>query len=162
MVNRWARTASARDAAFHALKFLVQVLVAPSEAAGGVTILPHAFDEQNRYLARDDFLLNRPWVLYFGALVVWCYGFALEGPLSPTPSETAFLTPEERERDMKTFLERVGAVSRPEDLEFIQGRNRCLGLLMVLKESLRATRWELTHEAAYLLGNCIDKLLGKT
>lgn len=161
MVNNWARTAGARDAAFHALKFLVQVLVSPPEAAGGVTILPHAFDEQHRYLARDDFLLNRPWVLYFSALVVWCYGFALEGPLISPPPEAALITPEESESDMKSFLERVGGVGKPDDLEFMQGRNRCLGLLMVLKESLRATRWELTHEAAYLLGNCINKLMGK-
>lgn len=161
MVNRWAKTASARGAAFYALKFLVQVLVLPSEAAGGVTILPHAFDEQNRYLARDDFLLNRPWVLYFSALVVWCYGFALDGPLTPPPPESAFATRDAREDDMKSFLERVGSVNRPEQLEFIHGRNRCLGLLMVLKESFKATRWELTHEAAFLLGNCIDKLLGK-
>jgi hypothetical protein len=163
MVSRWAKTPSARDAAFHALRFLVQVLVAPAGAggAGGVTILPYAFDEQNRYLARDDFLCNRPWVLYFAALVVWCYGFALDGELNPAPSEADFETPEQRESDMKAFLERVGGVSRAEELEFIKGRNRCLGLLMMLRESLRATRWELTHEAAVLLGNCIAMLWGK-
>lgn len=160
MVNRWAKGAGARDAAFHALKFLIQVLALPNEAVGRVNILRHAFDEQNRYLARDDFLLNRPWVLYFSALVVWCYGFALEGPLTPPPAEGVFSTPEESERDMKDFLERVGGVARPDDLEFMQGRNRCLGLLIVLKESFAATRWELTHEAAYLLGSCINKLLG--
>jgi Fungal specific transcription factor domain len=162
MVNRWARTASARDAAYHALKFLIQVLVPPREPAGGVNILPHALDEQNHYQARDDFLLNRPWVLYFSALVVWCYGFALEGPLAPPPPESAFATIEQRDNDMNAFLDRVGGVTRPEDLEPMQGRNRCLGLLMVLRESLRVTRWELTHEAAFLLQNCIDKLMGKT
>ncbi|KAF7504039.1 hypothetical protein GJ744_002868 [Endocarpon pusillum] len=161
MINRWARTASAREAAFHALKFLIQVLVPPNEEAGGVTILPHALDEHNHYQARDDFLVNRPWVLYFSALVVWCYGFALDGPLSPQPSEAAFMTTEQKERDMKAFLDRVGQVREPEELEFVQGRNQCLGLLMVLSDSLKATRWELTHEAAIRLGNCIGKLLGR-
>jgi Fungal specific transcription factor domain len=161
MVNRWAKTAGARDAAYYALKFLIQVLVPPNDAAGGVTILPKAFDEQNRYLARDDFLLNRPWVVYFSALVVWCYGYALEGPITPSPSNELFAMPDEVERDMKAFLERVGGVRSPAELEFTKGRNRCLGLLMVLKESFTATRWELMHEAADRLGNCVSKLLGK-
>ena len=35
------------------------------------------------YSARDDYLLNRPWVLYFACLIVWSYGFALDGPIRP-------------------------------------------------------------------------------
>jgi hypothetical protein len=162
MVNRWVKTAGARDAAFHALKFLIQVLVPASEAVGGVTILPHALDDQKHYHARDDFLCNRPWVLYFSVLVLWCYGYALEGAISPPPPEASFATLEEKERDMKAFLDRVGTVQRPEELDRIRGKNRCLGLLMVMKDSLTATRWELTHEAAFLLGKCINKLLGKS
>lgn len=161
-MKRWAKSASARHAAFHALKFLIQVLVLPVQTVNGVTILPHAFDDQNRYLARDDFLLNRPWVLYFSALVVWSYGFALEGPLHPLPPEAAFATMEDSERDMRRFLDRVGSVATPDDLKSIQGCNQCLGLLKVLQESLKDTRWELTLEAAYLLGNCISQLSGKS
>ena len=40
-------------------------------------------DDDVPYSPRDDYLLNRPWVLYFSALVVWSYGFALEGPIDP-------------------------------------------------------------------------------
>jgi Fungal specific transcription factor domain len=161
MVNRWVRTPGARDATFHALKFLTQVLVPANQAAGGVTILLHAFDDQGRYLARDDFLCNRPWVLYFSAMVVWCYGFARDGPLDPRPPDDAFSTSEEGERDMNAFLERMEKVTSPAELECTHGMNGCVGLLMVLRESFSATRWELTHEAAHLLGNCINKLLGK-
>jgi Fungal specific transcription factor domain len=161
MVNRWVKTSSARDAAFHALKFLVQVLVPGIEAVGGVTILPQALDDNNHYHARDDFLCNRPWVLYFSVLVLWCYGYALEGAISPPPAESAFATVEQKQQDMKAFLDRVGTVQRPEELDLIRGKNECLGLLMVIKDSLTATRWELTHEAAFLLGKCINKLLGK-
>ena len=238
MVNRWCRTSNARSAAFHALQFLVQVLLQPSGAdtgsgsrssssnnnnnnnntyeksgpqhyrlarghshahnSHGVSILPHAFDERGRYVARDDFLLNRPWVLYFSALVVWCYGYALEGPLSPPPPDSTFATPEACERDMRRFLGRFssshdfhrprngdydhyyaghqncaagennnppyrydGPIESPAGLENVAGMNENVGLLMVLKDSFEATRWELTHEAALLLNNCINKSLGR-
>ena len=169
-IERWATKASARDAAFYALKFIAQVLVPPDEGIGvdGINshiyghaspILPQAF-EHNQYIARDDFLLNRPWVLYISALVVWCYGFALEGPIRPTPLDSDFETYYQKERDMRDYLERVAGVRAPDDLENVKGKNRCLGLLMILKESFESTRWELTHEAAGLLGNACLKLRG--
>jgi hypothetical protein len=162
ITERWATRASARDAAFYALKFLVQVLTPPYEGdrfGHASYILPLAF-EQNLYYARDDFLLNRPWVLYFSALVVWCYGYALEGPINPKPTEEQFATVEQRDKDMRDYLHRVGGIRAPDDLEGVKGKNRCLGLLLILKESFSLTRWELTHEAASLLGNCINKLKG--
>lgn len=167
-IERWATKASARDAAFYALKFIAQVLIPPDEPIDGINsrvyghaspILPQAF-EHNQYIARDDFLLNRPWVLYISALVVWCYGFALEGPIKPHPAEEDFITYRQKEHDMRQYLERVGGVRAPDDLENVEGKNRCLGLLMILKESFESTRWELTHEAAGLLGNACLKLRG--
>lgn len=162
ITERWATRASARDAAFYALKFLAQVLIPPYEGdrfGHASPILPLAF-EQNQYYARDDFLLNRPWVLYFSALVVWCYGYALEGPIIPTPTDEQFATAEQRDNDMREYLDRVGGIRAPDDLEAVKGKNRCLGLLLILRESFSLTRWELTHEAANLLGNCINKLKG--
>ena len=166
-IERWATKASARDAAFYALKFIAQVIVPPNEGEGvdgrhyghASPILPQAF-EQNQYIARDDFLLNRPWVLYVSALVVWCYGFALEGPITPTPVAGDFDSYAKKERDMMAYLDRVAGVRAPDDLEHVKGKNRCLGLLMILKDSFGSTRWELTHEAAGLLGNAALKLKG--
>ncbi|RMZ90690.1 hypothetical protein DV736_g2067, partial [Chaetothyriales sp. CBS 134916] len=166
-IRRWATKASARDAAFYALKFIAQVIVPPTDGNGVDTrhyghaspILPLAF-EQNQYIARDDFLLNRPWVLYISALVVWCYGYALEGPIDPRPTEEEFDTYGKRERDMMDFLQRVAGVRAPDDLENTKGKNRCLGLLTILKDSFESTRWELTHEAAGLLANACLKLKG--
>ena len=168
-IERWATKASARDAAFYALKFIIQVLIPPDgDGLDGISgrlyghaspILPQAF-EHNQYIARDDFLLNRPWVLYVSALVVWCYGFALDGPIKPAPTEAEFATWEQKERDMRSYLDRVAGVRAPDDLENVKGKNRCLGLLMILKESFESTRWELTHEAAGLLGNACSKLRG--
>ena len=162
ITERWATRASARDAAFYALKFLAQVLIYEGDRFGHASspILPRAF-ERDQYFARDDFLLNRPWVLYFSTLVVWCYGYALEGPIVPPPRDEDFATHEQRVRDMRDYLARVGGIKAPDDLENVQGRNRCLGLLLILRESFGLTRWELTREAASLLGNCIAKLRGQ-
>jgi len=162
MTQRWATKASARDAAFYALKFLSQVLI-PDDApvSSNATGRPSngIIDPSDpTYSARDDFLLNRPWVMYVAALVVWCYGFALEGAITaPLPDLS---TPAAQEKDMRAFLERVGGVIAPDDLDNVRGRNRCLGLLMVLRERFRGTRWELLHESSVLLGSCCEKLRG--
>lgn len=171
ITDRWAKRATARDAAFYALKFIKKVMIPPEEnntpdALADGAILGHAF-YQKTYYARDDFLLNRPWILYFSALVIWCYGFALEGPISnaisatdPEPQDLELPTPESRDADMRAYLDRVGGVVKPDDLENVKGKNRCMGLLMILKDSFEGTRWELTREAANLLGHCINKLKG--
>ncbi|KAG5298047.1 C2H2 finger domain-containing protein [Histoplasma ohiense] len=157
MTERWANKAAARDAAFFALKFLTQVLISED----GRTVIQHGsagYLDLNEYSARDDFLLNRPWVIYFASLVVWSYGYALDGPINAPVPELS--TPDERRRDMYEFLDRVGGVRTPEELLHIRGRNRCMGLLMTLQESFSYTRWELLHEAANLMGSCIEKLKG--
>ena len=169
-MEKWALRATARDSAFYALKFITTVLVPPGKSGNpdGIDsrlyghaspILPQAYDS-DRYIARDDFLLNRPWVLYVSALVVWCYGFALEGPIIPAPRDEDFATYEQKESDMRDFLDSVAGVRAPDDLEHVAGKNRCLGLLLLLKDSFHSTRWELTHEAAGLLGNAALKLKG--
>lgn len=147
MTERWATRPEARDAAFYGLRFLRHVLL-PATSEEPMTL----------YSARDDFLLNRAWVVYFAALVVWCYGFALEGPIASPPE---LPTVADKVQDMQNFLNTVGAVREPNDLEYITGRNRCMGLLMLLRESFSRTRWELLHEAANLLGNCVQKLKGE-
>ncbi|RAL07207.1 putative C2H2 finger domain protein [Aspergillus homomorphus CBS 101889] len=144
---RWATKATARDATFYALRFLSECLLDGERA----------LDDDDVYSGRDDYLLNRPWVLYVAALVVWCYGYALEGPLLH-PVKLA--TPAEQRHDMQQFLRRVGGVREPSDLEGMKGCNQCMGLLLVLRNGFTNTRWELLSEAAYLLSSCMDKLNG--
>lgn len=146
MTERWATKASARDATFYALKILADCLLTDDRRPGG-----------DGYSARDDSLLNRPWVLYVAALVVWCYGYALDGPIQPP---TELLTAEEQQADMEVFLRRIAGVREPNELETMKERNRCLGLLMILRDKFTHTRWELLDEAANLLGSCIEKLKG--
>ncbi|OGE49081.1 hypothetical protein PENARI_c023G06724 [Penicillium arizonense] len=140
--NRWATKASARDATFYALKFLSTCFLDPATQPG-------------EYAARDDYLLNRPWVMYFAALVVWTYGYALDGPLRPAP---VLATQADRQQDMQLFLHRMSQIREPNELEGLTGRNGCLGLLMILRDSFAKPRWELLGEAARLLDSCIAKL----
>ncbi|QSZ33518.1 hypothetical protein DSL72_005086 [Monilinia vaccinii-corymbosi] len=160
MRDTWAPTAKARDATFYAIKFLCTVLL-PKEPAS----VSHGYDHVQPdppfdYSAREDFLLNRPWVLYFSALIVWCYGFALEGPTTaPVPAPHSF---DDQVRDMRAYLRRFGSVDNPEELKKLTGFNGCTGLLMVLRHVFEKTRWELLSEAAFLLGNCINLVGGKS
>ena len=194
-MKEWASTAKGRDATYYALRFLADVLCpapgrgppAPSHghgynhsktrtaaAAATATQSTILTDGQPAdYSAREDYLMNRPWVLYFAALTVWSYGYALEGPLTPTTTTTtttingnhhhhttATLTAAEKHHQMRTFLDRVGGVSSPEGLSAVRGRNQSVGVLMVVRDMFETTRWELLEEANRLLSNCIDMLLG--
>lgn len=164
-MENWAPTAKARDATFYALRFLSQVML-PEER------LDMPFDDEEQpgtpgsrklvsrgttgvpiYNARDDHLLNRPWVLYYACLVVWSYGFALEGCLTqPIRMPT---TRPEKYQDMRIFLNRVGGVRSPEELANAAGKNACLGLVLTLQEMFSNTGWELLIEASRLLNQCI-------
>jgi hypothetical protein len=151
MKELWAPSAKARDAMFYALKFLCSVLM--PEAIGGS---PHGPEP---YSARDDVLLDRPWVLYFAALVVWCYGFATEGacPTAPQPSSRA-----EKLRLTQEYLLKFGGIQSPDDLRMAKGINHNTALLMMLKDTFQGTRWELLHEGANLLNNCINLNAGRS
>ncbi|KPM44327.1 hypothetical protein AK830_g2148 [Neonectria ditissima] len=146
--DHWAHSARARDATFYALKFLCSVLapdqVTPAHAGG------YHLDEP--YDARDDVLLNRPWVLYFAALVVWSYGFALEGPCPSMPQPT---TRQEKLQAMRQYFVRFGTIENPGNLQGKTGINANTALLVILKDTFETTRWELLHEASTLLNNCI-------
>jgi len=111
----------------------------------------------SEYSARDDFLLNQPWVLYFAALIVWSYGYALDGPVRSPPE---LVTLEQQSFDMRMFLQRVGGIRTPDDLTSIRDRNACMGMLILMVNMYRKCRWELMHEAANLLNNCVEMLRG--
>lgn len=161
MTERWATKASARDATFYALKFLCHVLLHPTHSRDGNSNIVNKGAGGGGggggagYSALEDYLLHRAWVVYYSTLVVWSYGYALEGSIPSPPelsSEGAQL------QDMQRFLQTIGAVREPSDLEHVSGRNQCLGLLLHLRSSFLNTRWELLHEAALLLDRCVEKL----
>lgn len=148
-MTSWATKASARDATFYALKILSKCLL-PEQ-----TSTFWSNEATSTYSVRDDYLLNRPWVLYMAALVVWSYGYALDGPLSGLAQLNSKA---EQAADMHSFLRRVGGARGPNELQHMGGRNQCLGLLMILRDSFVDSRWELIQEAGELVGYCIGKL----
>lgn len=157
MKDIWAPSVRARDATWYALKFLYSVLVEGSGNPARLTVPPtsqrHALAaEQPSYSARDDVLLNRPWVLYFSALVIWSYGHALEGPCPDAPVPE---THGEQVRRMRQYLTTYGGTDNPETLRAMKGLNDNSSLLLVLRDTFLETRWELLHEGATLLGNCV-------
>jgi hypothetical protein len=153
MKEQWAPTARARDATFYALRFLSSVMVAEEFHLGQSDEPPTI---GFKYSARDDSLLNRPWVLYFATLIVWSYGYALDGPVK-APYQLP--THEAKVRDMVGYLRRVGGVRAPDDLAKIPDRNACLGMLILMRDMFKKTRWELLHEASNLLTKCVDMLV---
>ena len=153
----WVRRPSARDATWYSLKFLKEVLIPPNHDPLTGRLIP-VLDESQAYSARDDYLLNRPWVLYYAALIVWSYGFARHGAVLNPPPLTTY---REKALDMYEYLERVGGIALPNELEHMTDLNRCLGMLWILRDMFDKCRWELLHEAAKLLKNCIDMLMGE-
>ena len=157
MKELWAPTARARDATFYALRLLSKVLVPEDHLPGPTSSTPTPSSSPGMsYSAREDSLLNRPWALYFATLTVWCYGYALDGPLLDM---YRMATHEERVQDMQGFLRRVGGVRSPDDLQHTSNRNACLGLLVIMRDLFRPTQWELLREASNLLAQCIEKLV---
>lgn len=155
MVQTWAPSARARDSTFYALKFLSSALLPEGPGGDGAGGGAAGFE----YSARNDVLLNRPWVLYLAGMVVWSYGFAREGPLKDTGVVKRLNTQEARVRDMQGFLKRVGGGDSPGQLEKMEGKNQVLGLFMLLRAKFLHARWELLHEAAELMGGCISMLV---
>jgi hypothetical protein len=152
MKEVWAPTARARDATFYALRFLSNVMV-----AGDQSLDPNASPSSGLpYSARDDFLLNRPWVLYFATLIVWSYGYAHDGPVKQPYQLNSY---DDKVKDMAGYLKRVGGVRKPDDLAKTPDRNACLGLLIIMRDMFKKTRWELLHEASNLLTKCIEMLV---
>ena len=159
----WAPSAGAREAVYHALKFLAEVLLSEENgtesADHGSQPQPPGDDSdlnpRLKYSAREDPLLNRPWVLYHAALIVWSYGYALDGPVSPN-LKISMLS---KARDMRRYLKRMSNLEEADDLEDARKRNSCVGLLMTLRDLFQDARWELLREASSLLTECIDLLV---
>jgi hypothetical protein len=158
MKDIWAPSVKARDAAYYALQFLCSVLLTDSPRSSQ----PQGYDNNpilEPYSARDDVLLNRPWVLYFSMLVVWCYGFALEGECADVRPPSSY---QEAVEQTNQYLRQFCRLPSPDALRTIKGINRNTALMMVLKSTFLDTRWELLHEGANLLDNCILLNAGKS
>ena len=171
-ISGWIRTTQGREAVFHSLQVLKAALLKPSSS--GI---------HHTYNARDDYIFLRPWTLYFSGLIVWCWGYMVDGLLRPFPAHllrstvrSSISTPvsqDSREedwtaneqiqnanlQDARLYLQTIGAASSPQELESIKaGRNNVVGLLRTLGFAFRDARWELLREAAERMRSAVKML----
>jgi len=85
---------------------------------------------------------------------VWSYGHALEGACPEAKVPMGNKT--EQVRLMREYLVTYGGGTDPEVLRTMKGLNNNTCLLLVLKDTFLTTRWELLHEGATLLNNCVQ------
>jgi hypothetical protein len=150
--NTWAPTTEARKATFYALRFLCSVFH-NTERAGQVYNRHFVVD----YATSKAALSMHRWVLYSAGLVVWCYSYAVDGATHATRSMDSSI--DDDIQDMQGFLERVDNIKTPEDIAYYR-LNSCAGMLKVLRYIFRMGTWELLHEGADLLTNCVG-LIGR-
>lgn len=76
-ISIWIKSPGGRIAVYHALQALRETFLRT----------PNSTDDTRAvYSARDDHLIVRPYTLYLAGLVVWCWGFMVDGLLRPFPS----------------------------------------------------------------------------
>jgi hypothetical protein len=73
-ISIWIKSPGGRMAVYHALQALRE------------TFLHQPNNDRPPYNARDDHLIVRPYTLYLAGLIVWCWGFMVDGLLRPYPS----------------------------------------------------------------------------
>jgi hypothetical protein len=174
-LKKWATTASARHAVHYSIRYLKLTLFEADEGATPSRRMSNQLWEarfRTGTIAPPDSVLVRPWVMYFSALVLWTYGYLLDGKLRPFPE--AIYTPrplsvgiaqqspqqvQEMEADAKSYLHSMGRFNHPNGLQNVpSGRNKVVGLIGVVIGALESSRWELMHEARLRLHNCLDQL----
>lgn len=146
--KKWAPSLEARRAVLFALRFLCGIF--------------HQ-DETSRRKDWTEFIITyatdnkitpmHKWVLYSATLIVWCYTYAIDGPVHITCTRS--LSIEEHADDMHAFLRRVVTIKTTEDVAFHR-LNGCAGLLKIVCHILRIGHWEILHEGADLLLVCVE------
>ncbi|KAJ9244749.1 transcriptional regulator family: Fungal Specific TF [Paecilomyces variotii] len=154
-MTKWCRSENAPQAVHHAVQLLHKFLIRHCDPVGvGLRV----------YSTRDDRLLCRPWVLYFAALVVWCYSHfkrKLNTLLSSTTSamtrhEQVAYSPSADYAGVEHFL-RNAAFKPPAEIALLEFEERNVSdMLHLLQMSFQESRWELLHEAANRLRDAIS------
>ncbi|KFZ11248.1 hypothetical protein V501_04857 [Pseudogymnoascus sp. VKM F-4519 (FW-2642)] len=122
--NEWAPTMEARKATFYAIRFLCSVFCKSTESN---QVCDHNFI--TNYATSNTTLPIHRWVLYYAALVVWCYSYVADGPAHVPASLGS--TIDDHIQDMQHFLRSTERIKSPEDVAFHR-LNGCTGMLKVL------------------------------
>lgn len=183
-LRAWATSSGARSAVYHSLRYIRSTLLSKTSVRRG-SRSEHPQTESGvqgssasmyAYSASAEFLLPRPWVLYYSTLVVWAYGFLLDGPCRPFPDHLQYpprpgvqlaSNPQspstesrrEREQDAQAYLTAMSTFDTPGALENVtNGRNKVIGLISVVSQVLGGSNWELLNEARDRLRGAAEAL----
>ena len=164
-ISAWVNSAGGRDAILHSLQVLRD------------TMLKQDHHGARQYFSSNDHLLLRPWTLYNAALIVFSWGYMVDGVLRPFPAHllrsqhSAASWAQEWEasdqvknactQDAQLYLSKIGAVASVQELERIKaGRNNVVGLLRTLEFAFQDSKWELLQEAAARMKGAVQMLEG--
>lgn len=191
-LQAWANTPSSINQVRTALLFLEEMYLY-RDNPNGTRCCPNPFMARQilpgQYQASEDKLVHRPHAIFLCTLVIWCYGFVLNGPESDiwttmndtvlpdisnrTVEEEAIAALERANTMMqlgpkRTGLEFIAWFSKTIDqptprnkMSMLEGRNETSGLLKLVIDSLRGTDWALIDEDVRLLTHCLERTLGK-
>lgn len=165
----WAISERAPDAAFHAAHGLYEAIVQGDLGS---------YYQAEGYIAGHDAFVHRAYILAHSAMVMWAYGYCLEGPESNALGERdreaaanghapAARSDEEVEQTIaaveegRAFLERMCTAATARELGMLRGKSHTVGLLRIVIEALRSSKWQLVHEVCDVLGCCVQRSLGR-
>ncbi|KAI9739741.1 MAG: zf-C2H2 Zinc finger, C2H2 type [Cirrosporium novae-zelandiae] len=97
-----------------------------------------------QYRAWEDNIQLRPWSLYHATLILWAYGFMVEGKAE---EDSPIVPAEEYLVRMMCSVDR-----QPTN---IKGANQTRGLILAVRDCFEGCRWELVEEAYVTLGRLI-------
>ncbi|KAK9430330.1 fungal-specific transcription factor domain-containing protein [Lipomyces doorenjongii] len=169
-ISDWAISERAPDAALHAVESIYEAFVIGDLGS---------YYRAEGYSAGEDTFVHRASILSHCAQVVWAYGFCLEGPESSVLSErdkntlsTGRSADDELEdeeeyakivpvEDGRVFLERLHRAKTGRELESMEGKNHTVGLLRMVSDALKSSKWQMMKEFTDVLRECIQRSLGR-
>ncbi|CAI6101090.1 unnamed protein product [Clonostachys chloroleuca] len=102
-----------------------------------------------RYVAAEDSIILKPWVLYNTTLVLWAYGAVVCGArVSPGLAQEHTIDNGTHKWSAEEYLSHMlNGLMGDGDLSQLPGTNRTSGLITAVRLALEGCRWELLEEA---------------
>ncbi|KAL3462643.1 fungal-specific transcription factor domain-containing protein [Aspergillus heterothallicus] len=169
-MKSWPTSLRAINAVYHSLKLITLILTGPRDMGLQFSSPEPTFP----YSASTDKIPSRAWALYIATLLVWAYGYTVDGPLYPLPPHLSYPpdpvnstlgdqggliskpSTEDLQQDLKQYLETMLPPSvrcvesfhvQQNTTSVVGSRNRVLGLMALVDQALSDCEWELLGEA---------------
>lgn len=133
----------------HSVDVLYKMFVVRPAAAAAASTNEEGF----RYDPALDPTFHNAWILCHAVLICWTFGWVLRGAPGPIlPTRT-------NEQECREYLERMHRILRedPSSAQNDEWCNRTTGLLLVMREVLQFSDWELLPEFARMFHGLVVK-----